>query len=215
MTSVYALPDCFNATKEHKKVYITTPIDRQFQECKCECPVYNSTGPWQELGNTASSYAVNSILTVLGIVFLCALTRRSIARSRVDGDLEEWQQNFCAQNVKGKIRIVLEILDSKEKDVRAAKERLKCAEKQIRSMKLSSNQVHSAILCQMVKLREALEYVEHASSETNDNSSSVNSSCECDSSQSNTLETLAKIGLLENRIRKLTSQNNVYLSIEK
>lgn len=187
-------------------MYVSTPIDKPLQNCNCECPMYNNTGPWQESSHTASSYAINSILTVLGILFVCVCTRRSIGKSHCQGYGEEWQQNFCSQDVKGKIQLVLEVLDAKEKDVRATKERLKCAEKQIRAMKLSSNQVHAAILCQMVKLREAQDWMDHATPDSGDISGSAISTC--NSSQSATIDTLAKIGLLESQIRRLTAQNN-------
>ncbi|KAI5754350.1 hypothetical protein M8J77_007930 [Diaphorina citri] len=212
MASVQALPSCFDYfTKENKKVYVTplftspppTP-DPTPQECNCVCPLYvhNTTGPWTQLGATTSSYFTNSMLGVLGMLFVCVLARQTIARTCEERGLDEWREAFCEQDVKGKIRTVLEILDAKEHEVRAAKDRIKCAEKHVRMMKLSTNQVHAAILCQMVKLREALDWVERNPSGDCDGSIVTVSTCSSD------LDVTAQIALLESQIHKLTAEKN-------
>lgn len=143
MVSVEALPSCFNYfTKDNKKIYITPLFDSENRQCECLCPASNdTTSSWQEFGNNASWVAANTVFGFIALLFACALVRQAILRMCSEEEIETFREDFCARDVRGKICAVLEILETKERDVRAAKQRMKCAEKQVRMMKLSTNQV--------------------------------------------------------------------------
>ncbi|KAL1457600.1 hypothetical protein WDU94_007813 [Cyamophila willieti] len=193
-----SLPSCFDYfSKENKKIYITPLYNSQNQECQCRCPLEN-IGTWGDISSNATAMLFNTVLAVLGMLFICAFTRQALIKTVTRKSDEQWREDICCRPLKGKIRKMLELLETKDCQFRGAAVKLKSAEKTVRKMKLSANQVHATILCQMVKLREALDWIENHSRKQAENETNSLTTSTCSSKNIDAID--AKIAMLESQI---------------
>ncbi|KAL1461712.1 hypothetical protein WDU94_013584 [Cyamophila willieti] len=196
-----AIPSCFDSfSTEGQKVYITPLYNAQNRQCQCVCPPYN-TSSWIQSGNNTGFSLGNTVLVVLGILFLVALARQSLRRMLSEQSIEKKRREFCCRDVKDRIRTVLCILENKELEVRDVKEQLKFTEKQLRCMKLMNNQAHAVILCRMEQLMEAYTWLENYPPCKAIEATSVQDS-------SSSTDAKAKITILDEQIDKLSEYKN-------